>query len=330
MAKSMNQKGKLLLLRKIFLENTDEEHKLTLDEIIRILEQNGIKAERKTLYSDIDELIRQGMDIGKGWEEKGYCYGLLSREFEFAEIKLLVDSVLSAKFISETKSQALIRKLSKLVSKYDAKKIRKRSLLSNKVKTNSQNVLICVDNIQEAIIQNKQISFNYWQWNMQKKKINRHNDKLYTVSPFSLVWDNEYYYLLAYDDESKLIKHFRVDKMRNISMLDTDSTCADKYDSIDINEYKTGHFSMFGGEKKRIKLRCHSSLAGVIIDRFGENVAIHVEDEEYFTATCDVYFSLQFIAWLMSLGENIKLVAPVDAVKYMQSTISKLQDTYKA
>lgn len=324
MPKSMNQKGKLLALREIFIENTDENHKLTLEEILALLDKRGIQAERKTIYSDIDELIKYNMDIAKGWESKGFCYGLLSRDFEFAEIKLLVDSVLAAKFVSESRTQSLINKLSKLVSKYDAKKIKKRSLLANKVKTHSKNVLISVDKIQEAILCGKKIAFKYWQWNMKKKKINRHDDTQYVVSPYSLVWDNEYYYLLAYDKTSNLIKHYRVDKMRNIDMLDDDATVQ----AIDIDEYKTGHFSMFGGEKMRLNLLCHSSLAGVIIDRFGENVAMTIKDDEHFVAYVDVYFSAQFMAWLIGLGDGIKIISPSKAIKAIKTMLDSVRSVY--
>lgn len=332
MARSSNQKRKLLLIRQMFYERTDPEHKITLDDISNMLSQNGINAERKTLYKDIEELQNSGMDIGKGKEGKNFYYCLLSRDFEFAEIKLLVDSVLSARFISEKKSRELIKKLSSLVSVYEAKNIRKRSVLSNKTKTMSENVFICIDRIQEAIIQNKQIAFSYWQWSIRKDKkdkIFRHNDRRYIVSPYSLIWDNENYYLLAYDADSDKMKHYRVDKMKNIEILMEDCIGLSQYEKIDINEYKTGHFSMFGGEKTRIELLCHKSMAGVIIDRFGKDIATIEVDSEHFKAYVNVYLSSQFLGWLIGLGTGVKLLAPSYAVDRMKSTISDMHKMYE-
>lgn len=332
MPRSVNQKGKILLIRRMFLERTDPEHKITLEDISNMLSQNGISVERKTLYNDIDELIRQGMDIGKGKEGKNFYYCLLNRDFEFAEIKLLVDSVLSARFISEKKSRELIKKLSGLVSIYEAKNIRKRSVLSNKTKTMSENVFICIDNIQEAIIQNKQIEFSYWQWSVhkdKKEKITRHNDKRYVVSPYSLIWDNENYYLLAYDDESEKMKHYRVDKMKGVEILQEDCIGSKLYEKIDINDYKTGHFSMFGGEKTRIELLCHKLMAGVIIDRFGKDVATMEVDSEHFKAYVDVYLSAQFLGWIISLGSGVELIGPDRARNKLKELIADVNNIYQ-
>ena len=331
MPKSMNQKVKLLLIRQMFLERTDTEHKITLEDISNMLSQNGIKVERKTLYHDIGTLINYGMDIGKGREDRNYYYCLLNRDFEFAEIKLLVDSVLSARFISEKKSRELIKKLSSLVSIYEAKNIRKRSVLSNKTKTMSENVFICIDRIQEAIIQNRQIAFSYWQWAVvkdKKEKVARHDNKRYQLSPYSLIWDNENYYLLAYDAQSDKMKHYRVDKMKNIEILQDECIGLKQYEKIDINEYKTGHFSMFGGEKTRIELLCDKSMAGVIIDRFGKDIATYETDPEHFKAHVDVYLSSQFLGWLIGLGSGVKLIGPSFAVERMKELLADISKLY--
>ena len=217
MAKGRNQKLKLLYLTKIFMEKTDESHALTLAEITSLLNGYEVTADRKTLYLDFEELKHYGLDIISEQRSKTVVYYLASRDFELAELKLLVDSVQSSKFITEKKSNSLIKKLESLVSEHESKQLHRQVITSGRVKTMNESILINVDSIHSAINNNRQISFQYFQWTPDKQRELRHDGQRYTISPWHLVWDNENYYMIGYDSDSEMIKHFRVDKMLRIS-----------------------------------------------------------------------------------------------------------------
>ncbi len=216
MAKGSNQKLKLLYLQKIFYDLTDEDNQLSISELIAQLASCGIEVGRKTLYEDIELLRTFGMDLIKDQTNHNTTYYLGVRDFELPELKLLVDSVQSAKFISEDKSNALIRKLEMLDGKSNKSHLQRQVLISGRVKTINQKVYYNVDQLHNAINKNKQISFQYFQWDIQKQMVLRNDGNPYQISPWYLVWDDEYYYLIAYDSQIQDIKHFRVDKMLNI------------------------------------------------------------------------------------------------------------------
>ena len=211
-----NQKIKILYLMNILLENTDDLHGLTLDEITEKLSAYGIDAERKTLYDDFEVLRTFGMDIDKRKESKLVRYYVLSRNFELSELKLLVDAVQSSKFITRKKSLELIKKLEQFSSVYQAQQLNRQVYVANRIKTMNESIYYTVDEIHEAISANKKISFQYFRWNEKKEKVLSHDGKIYSVSPFALTWDDENYYMIAYDSEVEKIKHFRVDKNAEI------------------------------------------------------------------------------------------------------------------
>ena len=216
MSKSSNQKLKLIYLMKILLERTDETHGITMPEIIDALAAYDISAERKSLYNDIENLRVYGLDIIGTQEDRTYSYHIGNRQFELAELKLLVDSVQSAKFITAKKSNELIKKIEGLASKYEASQLHRQVFVAGRVKTMNESIYYNVDRIHTAIAENSRITFQYFQWNVDKKMELRHDGALYDVSPWSLSWDDENYYLIAYDSSEGMIKHFRVDKMLHI------------------------------------------------------------------------------------------------------------------
>lgn len=330
MAKSSNQKLKLLYLAKIFTEKTDEDHALTLSEITELLNSYDITADRKTLYQDFEELKKFGLDIISEKRGKTVVYCLASRDFELAELKLLVDSVQSARFITEKKSRSLIKKLESLVSENDAKQLHRQVIIAGRVKTMNESILINVDHIHNAINSDRQISFQYFQWKADKTYELRHGGRKYNISPWALVWDDENYYMIGYDSESEMIKHYRVDKMIKIEQLDVRRDGQRKLKELNIAVYSKRLFGMHGGKTERVTLKCRNDMAGVIIDRFGTDTAMTAFDSEYFTAGVDVIPSGQFIGWVIGLGDGVKIISPESVIENVKKTLKTQTELYES
>ena len=328
MAKGENQKLKMLYLVKILSEETDDEHSLTTQDIITKLAKYDVNAERKALYRDFEELKACGLDIISEQIGRNVYYHLGHRDFELPELKLLVDSVQSAKFITEKKSKDLIKKLEALVSKYEAKHLQRQVVISGRVKTMNESVYYNVDAIHEAISSDKQIRFQYFQWTVKKKMELRKDGAWYVLSPWGLMWDDEYYYMLAYDAEDEMIKHYRVDKMLNIDIVDCKREGQKAFKSFDMPRYSKSLFGMFSGEQTSVTLEGTNDMAGVLIDRFGKDIMLHPIDEEHFSAIVEVAISKQFLGWVIALGENIKITAPKAVVEQMQEEAKRLYRQY--
>lgn len=329
MAKGRNQKLKLLYLTKIFMEKTDESHALTLAEITTILNGYEVTADRKTLYLDFEELKHYGLDIISEQRSKTVVYYLASRDFELAELKLLVDSVQSSKFITEKKSNSLIKKLESLVSEHESKQLHRQVITSGRVKTMNESILINVDSIHSAINNNRQISFQYFQWTPDKQRELRHDGQQYTISPWHLVWDNDNYYMIGYDSDSEMIKHFRVDKMLRISSGNEKREGLKKMKEFNIATYSRTLFGMLGGESTRVTLQCHNSMAGVIIDRFGKDTVMLRHDDEHFIAYVEVVPSDQFLGWIIGLSSYVQIMEPSSVVKQIKDLLSKQMELYR-
>ena len=310
MAKSQNQKLKLMYLMKILYELTDEQHSITMTDIIEALKSYDISAERKSLYNDIENLRLYGLDIIGTQEGRTYSYHIGNRQFELAELKLLVDSVQASKFITVKKSNELIKKIEGLASKYEG-------------------IYYNVDRIHFAIAKNSRITFQYFQWDVNKKMKLRHGGAFYEVSPWSLSWDDENYYLIAYDSDEEIIKHFRVDKMLNIRTNDKKREGKQTFRSFDMATYSRKVFGMYSGKEERVSIECHNSFAGVMIDRFGKDVAIIPKDDDKFIVNVEVAVSKQFLAWIIGLGEGVVLTAPKRVVDMMRDEIDRLVKQYR-
>jgi len=328
MAKGENQKLKMLYLVKILSEETDDEHSLTTQDIITKLAKYDVNAERKALYRDFEELKAFGLDIISEQIGRNVYYHLGHRDFELPELKLLVDSVQSAKFITEKKSKDLIKKLEALVSKYEAKHLQRQVVISGRVKTMNESVYYNVDAIHEAISSDKQIRFQYFQWTVKKKMELRKDGAWYVLSPWGLMWDDEYYYMLAYDAEDEMIKHYRVDKMLNIDIVDCKREGQEAFKSFDMPRYSKSLFGMFSGEQTSVTLEGTNDMAGVLIDRFGKDIMLHSIDEEHFSAIVEVAISKQFLGWVIALGENIRITAPKTVVEQIQEEAKRLCRQY--
>ena len=310
MARSQFQKLKLLYLYQFLLKNTDENHSVTINEIIDHLADNDISAERKSLYNDIEMLGLFGVDIEKN-KSKTTGYYIASRDFELPELKLLVDLVQSSKFLNSDRSLKLIKKLEGLCSKYDAASIQAHVNFQNPVKNrNDYNVYYNVDAIYNAILENKNIKFLYFKYNSKKQKEYRRNKSFHKVCPIELMWDNENYYLICLDCEYNQIRQYRVDRMEKIKLLEESRTTLTQLDEKRIAKFESSLFSMFGGEFETVKLNFDDSLANVAIDRFGSDVIMINNNNGTFTINCEVAVSSQFFGWIAGLGKQVKIESP--------------------
>lgn len=327
MAKGQNQKLKLLYIARFFNERTDEDHGVSVQDIITLLNQYEISADRKTIYQDIEELRRFGMDIIAEQQGRSVVYKLASRDFELAELKLLVDSVQSSKFITEKLSRKLINKLESLVSIYEGNQLNRQVILSGRVKTMNESIYYSVDTIHQAINQDRKIRFQYSQWNLKKVLVPRHDGAWYEVSPWALVWDDEYYYMIGYD-ACGIIKHYRVDKMQKLSVAATAREGREKYESMNLPSYSKSLFGMFGGNTIEVKLRCRNDMVGVIIDRFGKEIVIAPVDDDHFETIVKVTSSGQFLGWIIGLGDGVELVYPDSLIEELGAIAARLAKQY--
>lgn len=328
MAKGENQKLKLLYLLDILNKYTDDEHFITMQEIVKKLADCGVNAERKTLYNDLEELRTYGIDVIGEKDGLGYNYHIGNRKFELAELKLLVDAVQSSRFITKAKSKELIKKLNDLTSKYHAEELNHQVFVAGRVKTMNESIYYNVDLIHTAISEDVKIRFRYFMWNENKKQVYRRNGAYYSVSPWGLTWDDENYYLIGYDDEYEAIRYYRVDKMKKIVLSDEKREGRDSFKSVDMAAYSKKRFGMFDGEETEVELLCDNNMAGVIIDRFGKNTPFVKQDEEHFVALVSVAVSIQFLGWVMSLGDGVKIVGPESVVLQMQDEVKRLKYAY--
>lgn len=310
MPKSENQKLKLLYLLKILTEQTDEQHPMPMAVLLEKLKAEEISAERKSVYNDINCLMDFGVDIGFDTSRGNGGYYLASRDFELPECKLLVDAVSASRFITKSKSEQLIRKIEKLTSRYEAVQLQRQVYTSGQIKNENESIYYHVDAIHTAIHENRQISFPYLEWNLQKKLVPRKGGKLYRISPWSLMWNDENYYLIGYDAEAGMLKHFRVDKMGSIEMLELRREGEEIFKKCDLSAYSAKTFGMYGGEETMVTLSFPNSLVGVVLDRFGKDVSLQKLSEDRFAVHVKVMVSRQFYGWLAGIGKEAKVTAP--------------------
>lgn len=322
MAKGANQKLKLYYLLKFLQEKTDDEHAVTMPEILAELQKHDISAERKSIYADLSDLERLGFEVMGEKAGSSYEYRLCDREFELAELKLLVDLIQSSKFLTIKKSGELIKKLETLCSDYEAKKLQRQVYVQDRVKTDNEVIYYSVDAIQTAMYEDKKIQFQYYQWNVAKKKVLRRDGEYYEVSPWLLIFDDGNYYLVAYEEKNKIIKHYRVDKMLNINMLDKGREGKEVFEQRNAATYSSKNFGMYGGEEEKVKILFPNHLAGVFIDRFGKDIMIVPKGENTSTVSVSVVVSQQFFGWIFGLGKEVKILGPQHVVEHMRQVLT--------
>lgn len=314
-----NQRLKPLYVMDYLLKNSDEEHPVTMKQILSYLESQGIPAERKSVYGDIEALSDYGLDIIQTGSTRSAAYYVASRSFELPELKLLVDSVQSSKFITHKKTGTLIRKIEKLASIHEAQLLQRQVYVANRIKTMNESIYYNVDEIHNGISKNKQIRFKYFRYNVKKEKEYRRDGAYYQVSPFALTWDDENYYMVAYDSEFGEIRHYRVDKMEKITVTNDDRDGIEVYKALDMAVYAKKVFGMFAGSEQKVKLRFENDLVGAVLDRLGRDVLIVPDGEAHFTVISDVVVSPQFFAWVSGFGNQVRIISPESVVDQMRA-----------
>lgn len=329
MARENGQKLKILYLLKILTEETDEGHPMNVTRMQERLLSWGIKAERKALYDDMEQLRQFGYDIVyvKSRTRGGYYLG--SREFELAELKLLVDAIQASKFMTVRKSRELIGKLERFASKEDAYKLQRQVFVAGRIKTEQENIYYNVDAIHRALQEQVQITFSYMEWGLDGSLHPKNGGRLYRISPWALLWSDENYYMIGFDDAAGIIKHYRVDKMKGIEMCEEKRLGEEAFSDFDLAAYAKCTFGMYGGEAIEVSLVFANGLAGVVMDRFGKETRMRPVDEGHFKVRVKVAVSGQFFGWLAGLGSGVRIEAPGAVADAYRAHLKKIIEEYE-
>lgn len=307
MPKSDNQKLKIFYILDYLQQNSHEDHPVRAAELISMLDrQHQIACERKTVYSDIAALQEYGVDIVSIPGKNGGYY-IASRNFELPELKLLIDAVQSSRFLTESKSRELIEKLCKQCSVHDAQLMRRDVMVSGRVKSMNETIYYNVDAIQEAIAQNRQITFRYFDWGIDGRR--RYRDRTYVASPYGLCQDHENCYLLALSPRHG-VTSYRVDRMSGIDLTEDARIPCPELTGKNLNKHAGQMFQMFAGTPETVKLRFHRDLVNVVIDRFGRDVMLIPDGDDYFVFTAEVAASPMFLSWVIGFGSKAKILYP--------------------
>lgn len=329
MSKSSNQKLKLWFLYRILFENTDEDNPMTMPQIIEELERYGVSAERKSVYSDIELLVNAGVDIVAEKRDK-YVYYMGSRDFQLAELKLLVDCVQASKFITAKKSSELISKLEGLASKNQATELQRQVYISDRVKNFNEKIYYNIDVLHNAVNSKRKISFKYYRYNTVNEKKFRNDGNDYIASPYAMIYSDDNYYLLAHYPKYDGITHFRVDKMTDIKI--TEEMCEDINSvagaNFNVADYTKKVFNMYKGKTETVTFLCDESILSVVMDKFGDRVHIRKENEQQYSVTVKADISPTFFSWVFMLGENIRLISPENVVNEYIETLNKITNIY--
>ena len=304
-----NAKLRPLYLAKILYELTDEEHCLSTNQLIDILQEKyGITSYRTTIASDIELLKQYGMDI-KSVKSQSIMYNLVSREFDLPELKLLIDAVASSKFITEKKSKELVGKLSKLASNIQADELKRNVMPEGRIKSGNENIYYIVDTVNTAINNKKQISFQYFSFNVRKQKKAKHNGEMYIFSPYYLIWNGDYYYAVGYSEKHNGIGSFRLDRIiKTPTILEKEAIKMPT--DFKINKYINTSFRMYNSKTESVELICDNSVLDAIIDRFGEDVQTYANDMQTFRAMVDVSVNHVFFGWVFGFAGKVKIKSP--------------------
>lgn len=318
----MESKSKILYLYKLLDETTDENNPISTTEIIDKLGELGISVTRKTVASDIALLIEFGVDVISVRSSQNLYY-IGSRDFELAEVKLLVDAIESSKLVTVKKSKQLVSKLSKMVSFQQAKELDRQIFIDKRVKPKNENIYYIIDSLHTAIADSKQTTFKYIDYNGDKEKVFKHEGMVYNVSPYALAWNDDHYYLIGYCSNHKRISKFRVDRLAKLKI--TDKPYVPAPDGFSVAEYVKSVFSMYDGDLVTVELKCTNDLMKVIIDKFGEDVKTVSLGSNCFKAIVNVSVSPTFFGWAFQFSNNMSILAPQ---KVKDSYVEMLKAVY--
>ncbi len=326
MAKYPGQKLKLLYILQLLEDESGEDAPVSTARIIEYLDSQGIHADRKTIYDDIESLQDFGYEILKNQNRTGGGYYLGQRDFEMPELKLLVDAVQSSRFITVKKSRELIAKLEKIAGKKAAgKQLQRQVHVVGRAKTENESVYYSIDAIHRAIQEDRKISFLYLEWNAEKKLAPR-SEEPRVVSPWALIWQLENYYLAAYDETAGEMRHYRVDKMGSVEVLKESREGKELFQTLDLATYTNQTFGMFGGEVREVTLSFPKRLTGVVIDRFGKEVPLRSFKDDRIQVRAKVSVSGQFFGWLAGLGKDARIVKPAEVEEQYRKWLQDILD----
>lgn len=324
MPKSDNQKQAILYIRDYLERESDLTHPVGAEELIAMLDRAGIRCERKTIYHHIATLQDYGVDIETRRGKNGGYY-IASRNFELPELKLLIDAVQSSRFLTEKKSRELIEKLCRECNRYDASLMHRDLVIDRRVKNMNESIYYNVDTIQEAMHQNRQIRFRYFNWGIDGQRHYRPNE--YIASPYGLCQNNENYYLLAHSERHN-VTNYRVDRMSEIELLDEPRVACPELMGGNLAEYANRQFQMYNGRSERVKLRFHNSLINVVVDRFGRETMMIPDGEEHFTFLVDVAVSPLFLSWVIGFGEKAQILYPPNVAEECRELCRQVMEQY--
>lgn len=327
MPKSPNQKLKILYVMKMLYENTDDEHAMTMSQIIEELLKLDIKAERKSIYDDIEMLKNFGVYIETN-KTKTTGYYVAGRTFQIPELKLLVDAVQCSKFITQKKSQELIKKLERLTSIHESRKLERLVYVTERVKNFNENIYYNIDKLHNAISENNKVTFKYFDYTITKERKYRKDGGAYTESPYALLWDDENYYLVTFSEKYQDYVHYRVDRMTDINILNDKRTRLPDNINFNAANYSKKFFNMYSGEEKFLELQFDNSLINVVIDRFGKDVDIRKKDDYSFIIRVNVSVSSTFYAWIFQFGNMVKILSPEDVKDSFKNSLKEIIKGY--
>ena len=311
----------LLLLRQYLHQHTDEQHPVSVTDILAFWQQHGIQAGRKSVYTDIELLQNVGMDIVcvKSSQNK---YFVGQRLFELPELKLLVDAVESSRFITEKKSTALIKKLGHLTSTAQAEQLNRRIYMGGTPKPENESIYYNVDTIHNAVQKKQQITFQYFEYTPKKEKILKHDGYKYRFSPYAMIWNRDCYYAVGWSEKHGKIAQFRVDRMTAVEPLEQAAVQTPDFDPA---EYVRKVFGMYPDNLCTVELLCDNEVMRSVIDRFGENVRTETVDEQHFRATVEVAPSPPFFSWVFTFSGKIRIVSPAAVLEEMRDMAAWLR-----
>lgn len=312
MGKELN-KVKLLFLHDIFTRQTDKEHVYSANELCDLLSEYGINCERKSIYSDIEALKEYGMDIVNVRSPKRGYY-LNERKFDVAEVRLLIDAVQAAKFISSRKTKALIYKIGNLLSEFQEEELREQIYVESTFKSEKEDLYEIIKSLDDAIKKSKQVQITYSKRKLENRYLKKSEGKVFIINPYSLLWSNDHYYLVCNNDKYNNLMHLRLDRISQVKLLDSPSkhfSKVSKYiDKFDTADYSNKIFNMFTGESGEIELCCDNRIIDDILEKFGDETPLKIFDENHFVFKADVELSNGLISWIMQYGADIKVLSP--------------------
>lgn len=301
-------KSRILFLLRYLYEYTDDEHSINTNELISVLSDNGFSANRKTVRDDVEMLCDAGYEILVDRDGKSNTYHFGSRTFELPELKMLVDAVSSSRFISAEKSDVLIKKLTSLASRYEAKELTAKIFTAERIKADNGKIFLITDLVSRAIEQKKKVSFQYYDYLPTMEKVLRNDGEIYILSPYALIWSEDRYYLVGYSDKRDTLTPFRVDRMTVPEILEEDAVENTAFNPAD---FTNKVIQMFSGTEQTVTLRCENDTMRSVIDKFGDNIRVNIIDDEHFTAQVQVQTSQTFYGWVFTFAGEIEIVEPI-------------------